>query len=227
MLSLVAVVAHAATAAYGPIATTVAARLALTTPLPGWPYSPLGNGSFPSLWYGSNQSGLESASQLRHDARFSLLFFIWGVGMKQANWTQQEATFKSQCRAVKSVSPQRPCLVYLDWGTALGWYSAQAGAASDPALEQIWLRDEAGQRLGFTDCHDPHCPRDLLLDFRKSAAVDWWVERVVEPLLSSDAVDGVFFDSVGLVGGCGGPPTGDLLTALCSARVPRWPSRRC
>ena len=164
---------------------------------------------------GSNQSGFESPEQLRHDVRFSLLFFIWGVGMGgQANWTAQEAAFERQCQAVKAMSPQRPCLVYLDWGTALGWYTAQAEAASDPSLEDIWLRDESGQRLGFTDCHDPRCPRDLLLDFRRPAAVDWWVERVVEPLIASDAVDGVFFDSVGLVGGCG-----DLLSAFCSANT--------
>ena len=165
---------------------------------------------------GSNQSGFESPGQLRHDVRFSLLFFIWGVGMEQANynWTAQEAAFERQCQAVKAMSPQRPCLVYLDWGTTLGWYTAQAEAASDPSLEDIWLRDESGQRLGFTDCHDPRCPRDLLLDFRRPAAVDWWVERVVEPLIASDAVDGVFFDSVGLVGGCG-----DLLSAFCSANT--------
>jgi hypothetical protein len=193
---------------------------AAATPLPAWPYSPLGaNGSFPALWYGSNQSGMDNPSQLQHDARFSLLFYIWGVGMGQTNWTRQEAMFESQCAAVKATSPQRPCLVYLDWGTALGWYSVQADAASDPALDQIWLKDKAGKRLGFTDCHDPNCPVDLLLDFRKAAAIDWWVERVVEPLLTSTAVDGVFFDSVGLIGGCGGPPVGDLLSALCSANT--------
>jgi hypothetical protein len=162
---------------------------AAATPLPAWPYSPLGaNGSFPALWYGSNQSGMDNPSQLQHDARFSLLFYIWGVGMGQTNWTRQEAMFESQCAAVKATSPQRPCLVYLDWGTALGWYSVQADAASDPALDQIWLKDKAGKRLGFTDCHDPNCPIDLLLDFRKAAAIDWWVERVVEPLLTASAV---------------------------------------
>ena len=98
---------------------------------------------------GSNQSGFESPGQLRHDVRFSLLFFIWGVGMEQANynWTAQEAAFERQCQAVKAMSPQRPCLVYLDWGTSLGWYTAQAEAASDPSLEDIWLRDESGHRL--------------------------------------------------------------------------------
>jgi hypothetical protein len=224
-LRLAALAQEAMAAVWAIVLLSLQAAVAATatTPLPAWAYSPLGakNGSFPSLWYGSNQSGLDNPTQLQHDARFSLLFYIWGVGMGQTNWTQQEVMFERQCAAVKATSPERPCLVYLDWATALGWYSVQHGAASDPALDQIWLKDDTGQRLGFTDCHDPNCPEDLMLDFRKAAAVDWWVEEVVEPLLSSKAVDGVFFDSVGLDGGCGGAPTGDLLSSLCGHNATR------
>lgn len=121
-------------------------------------------------------------------------------------WTDEEGSLLRQCKELKAVRPELPCIPYLDWDLALPWYSLQQRVMADPSKDHWWHKDDSNRTFFYKDGHDlcgrwlngtaaEHCNEDKPFDFRVPECASYFVDTVVRRFVEDPSTDGVFFDS--------------------------------
>ena len=197
---------------------------------------------FPSLFYGTNATGPQSAAQLELDAGHAIV--VYGAEHETASqgWRGVGAALSAQCAALKATAKDAGgialprCFVYRQGAFTMPWYDADREAMLSASATSFFLPDSAGVPIVVpTSITDPLWPppaasvtaaaakpgQALLWDHRLEAVTAHFVAEA-QALAADPSVDGVLYDDVDFVA-CRAPafaPCGAAPNASSSSRQP-------
>ena len=196
---------------------------------PPWPIAD-GFERLPTMWFGANASGLDSAASLAAVARHRVAAFGWqqgtgGAGMQLGAGDAYQAAATTHLSDYLDAQPAQAganrtlVATYRQVMIAQRLFAPQRAAADAAQDGGFWLQNGAGSACAFGM---PWGTQDPVWNFSVAAAADYWVAAVAGALASGAAATGaraVFFDDSDYQfcgfwdtpqGGCGALPLASL-----------------
>ena len=169
-------------------------------PKPPWPYR--GYESFPSHFFGANESGPENAAELALLARHQFVGWGWQQGdsvtptaddghyYNEETASAQAATRFASFLEFSAASPKRTqgIFVYRHSQMALSWYTVQRAAYNNSANDDFWMKGADGKTCVDSNRGGP------AWNFSNPRAADFFVDEVIGELTREADINSVFFD---------------------------------
>lgn len=182
-------------------------KTAPPTPLV-WPVQD-GFERLPTMWFGANTSGLDSAATLALIARHRVGTYGWqqgtGLLLPGQNLGDGDAYLSSAATHLADFLDAQPGQagasrtlvgIYRQIQVALRLFAAPRAAADNPAMSSFWMRDGGAAGGAVCELAQPWGTADPLWNFSVAAAANFWVDEVVGQVAAEAAagVRAVFFD---------------------------------
>lgn len=155
-----------------------------------WPTN--GYDKLPALWFGANETGLDSADTLALVGKHALSGYGWQQGIqthgnRHSEIAQAEAATHARDYLDSVGNINTTLFVYRQIQKALGLFDVPRAAADNQNNAQYWLHDEndpsvicgtkaTGQKPAGWGTYDPYP------NFTHPATRDWWMDDVIEEL---------------------------------------------
>ena len=170
-----------------------------TGPSPPWRYN--GFESFPSFFFGANQTGSEPPTELALIAKHQFAGWGWqqDVDVTPASddghfYNEETASAQAATRLASYIqfsgAPKKTqgIFVYRHSQMALSWYTVQRAAYNNSANSDFWMRGNDG-----TICVDRNRGGPAW-NFSNPRAADFFVDEVIGELTRESDINAVFFD---------------------------------
>jgi hypothetical protein len=184
-------------------AACAAAPAAAVRPLPPWEYD---WNSFPAAWFGANSTGWETEAQLEQLGRYQMAAFGFFDLLTMNNYTHEGAALIEQAAIVKKRHPNVTVGIYIDNLRFEPFYDGMKVAVDDPQYRDMFLLNKSSpshaplesetycvQMVPKIGARDPRCLAPFWNWFNETA-VDFFLDRVLAPLVAQEGFDVVFFD---------------------------------
>ena len=194
---------RAAAAVLAAAAACAAAPAAAVRPLPPWEYD---WNSFPAAWFGANSTGWETEAQLEQLGRYQMAAFGFFDLLTMNNYTHEGAALIEQAAVVKKRHPNVTVGIYIDNLRFEPFYDGMKVAVDDPQYRDMFLLNKSSpshaplesetycvQMVPKIGARDPRCLAPFWNWFNETA-VDFFLDRVLAPLVAQEGFDVVFFD---------------------------------
>ena len=198
------------------VSTYLLSLAGVTLADPGWPvgWGFQKRGGFPPLppswqtWslqrstiglFLGNASGMDSADELRAEARFGVVGVGWQINNIPSHHSNLEVFELEEAARLKKLKPGVKVMLARESEATTTFYNKSKAKMFDPATQDWWVTCGDAPCNGSWASPAGDTPK-YFFNFSNPAAANWWVEEFIGAPLRSPLVDGIYFDSAPVAG---------------------------